>query len=678
MNQQQHAWRRLAATAAGLLASLFGAAYAALLLAEFGVFRPWPCILFAAAAGLLAARWTSARFVPLSAKERTGWIAAAVLAAGSLALSLPPAEMLLGGWDPGVYLHAAAAVSERGSLQIPAPDVFALPESLRADLVVEIAGWRHPFPGMFPLPGGRLSPQFMHLYPSLLAVAHSFGGVWGALCANPLLNVAAILAAFAFASRLLGPRWGLLAAFLLAVNPAQVWQSRFGTAEILGQILLLAASSLLLDAERRPGGRAAAAVSGVLFGLAFFTRYDVVLFLVPLVLVLLLPPLSHERRRLLPFFLVPLAAVGLHAAWHMSVVAPCYRPLPGLVFPLLLAAAAAAAALAAAGRFFPSAAARLAAPRFLFAARAAFSAGFAALAFFFWSVRPRLASDGRVAQAAAALLDAAGHPEWLAALAGPDALNVHFLVAIFGAAGLLFAFAGVAALAWRISGRAAAAWLLASAAVLAILLANVFHDHFMMWVSRRFVPVAVPLLAIGLAAAAREAFSLLSRRSRPAAIALAASLAAAAILPVLPKTSAMASMRDWPGLVAWFRQLAQGIPPGAVVFCDQPGFAAPLRFLHGVRAHEIHGGLSACDFALRHRQDLLRIDGTPLLLTMRSQPLAHSAACIPLATFSLSSHTQRQPRRTVPDGVKPRGGIFFLLDPLQTEKMDNPHGAPPQ
>ena len=638
-----------------------GAAYASLILAEFNLFRLWPCLLAALAAGVLVARWTAQRQVPSTAPERTGWIAAAGFAAVSLALTLPPGEMLLGGWDPGVYLHTAAAIADHGSLQLPAQDIFALPEALRNDLIVEVAGWRHPFPGMFPLPNGCLSPQFMHLFPSLQAVAYALGGVWGALVVNPLLNVASILLLFGFSSRLLGPRWGTLAALLLAIHPAQVWQARFATAEILGQVLLLAGASLWIDAERHPGGRLPAVLAGFLLGLAFFTRYYTILFLVPLLLLFLARPSVREQRRKTGLFLGALAAVGLHAAWHMTRVAPCYRPLPGLVFPLLQASAALAGTLIAATRFFPSAFARLSAPPSQRILRLGLSLALAAFFLFAWYIRPRLAMDGRVAQAAATLFQAFGHPEWLPRLAGADAFNIQFLVALFGPFGLLLAFAGILVLVWRMPDHASTAWLLASCSVLVLLLTNVFHDHFMMWVSRRFIPVGIPLLVIGVTAATREAVALVRRRGRRPTLALAPLLLALVVLPLLPKTAAMASHRDWPGLEAWFRQLARQLPPDAIVFCDQPGFAAPLRFLHGVRAHEIHGGLSAGAFALRHRQALLELDGQPLLLSMRNLPPDALAVCRPLGSFPLVSHIQQQPRHAVPAGVKPRGGTFSLL-----------------
>jgi hypothetical protein len=49
----------------------------------------------------------------------------------------------------------------------------------------------------------------------------------------------------------------------------------------------------------------------------------------------------------------------------------------------------------------------------------------------------------------------------------------------------------------------------------------------------------------------------------------------------------MAREREWPGLIAWYEQAERAIPAGAYVYSDQPGFAAPLRYLSGRRAYEL-------------------------------------------------------------------------------------------
>ncbi len=653
----------------GGFAAMVSAAYSALLLAELGLFHWIPCVLAAFVVGLASARIAYRRIPSDGRIETAGWFAAILIALGSLTLTLPSGEMLLGGWDPGVYLHTAAAIANHGSLQIPADDIAQLPSELRPDLVVEIAGWKHPFPGMFPLPNGRLSPQFMHLYPSLMAMAYSIGGVPAALLLNPLLNVVAVWLLFWLASKILGSPWGLAAALLLALNPAQVWQAKFGTAEILGQILLLAGAGLLIQSFRPPRHRLFTVLSGILFGLAFFTRYDAILFIAPLILLVIVLNLSRENHHSISDFLIPLAAIGLHAAWHMTRVAPCYRPLPGLVFPLLALVLSLGGAAWLLGTFFPR---RPFARRILWI-RWILIVGLLGVALFVMYIRPRLEVDGQIHQLAETLLGTIGQPQWLSRLAGPNAFNGDYLVAIFGPVGLLLAFAGVLVLIARTHERGIAVWLLASIAVMVLLSVNVFHDHFMMWVSRRFIPVVVPLLVIGIVAASQELYRVFSLRLRPLAILLSLAALAIPLLLVAPNTLAMASTRDWPGLANWLQQMANQIPPNSILFCDQPGFAAPLRFLHGIEAHEIHGGLTGEEFVLRHRDVLANRNAQALVLTMHQFSTNSNGVRTPIFQTSLSSHIQEQPRRSIPRGTKNRGGTFWLYSLHLQEKMDNPH-----
>ncbi len=655
-------WNRASALAVGIFAAVIAAAYVALTLAQVGMFRLWACLLAAAGVGALAAVIVFRRHAPPGGFGRIGWVAALAIALGSMAMTMPPSEAILGGWDPGVYVHTAAAIARQGSLQIRADDIARLPGELKPGLTREIAGWRHPFLGMFPLPNGRLSPQFMHLYPALMAVGYALAGVWGALLVNPVLNVFAILAMYAFASKILGPKWALAAALLLALNPAQVWQAKFSTAEILSQLLLLTGFGVFIDFMRRDDAILAAAVSGALLGLAFFTRYDAILVLVPLLLILIGLRHQPEDRRSLCAFLLAMAFFGLHAWAHMKFVAPCYRPLPGLVFPLLLLALFCGVALlilaqCPCGRAWIAWLTRNA--KWL---RVGFTLGLVGLVAFVWYVRPRLAIEGRVWHLCMTFLDAIGLPRLVNSLAGAQAFNIEYLTAIFGVAGLLLAFAGVGVLIWRVPDQGAAAWLVVATATMALLLINVFHDHFMMWVSRRFVPVVIPLLVIGMAAAAKEIHKQVHRYRRSLAVPLSVGVLALVTVMSLPKTVAMASIRDWPGLHAWLSELTSLIPADAVVFCDQPGFAAPLRFVYGVEAHEVYGGLTGSQVVYDHRANLGASSKRMHILSMRDQPAFPEIELRAQGRMTLMSHILVQPSRTIPMRTQRRAGRFVLYE----------------
>jgi hypothetical protein len=530
---------------------------------------------------------------------------------------------------------------------------------------------------MFLLPNGRLSPQFMHLFPCLLAMGYSVAGVWGALFVNPILGAIAVLAMYRFSSLLIGWRWAIAATVLMAVNPAQVWQSKFATAELLAQVLLLAGSSLVLDSPRRRHSSLFAALAGFMFGLSFLARYDIAIFLAPFFLLLVfLKSATPERRSVLAFVLT-LAAMGIHAWLHMSFVAPCYHPLPGVVLPLLVACALTGTAVFAwaptvRGRWMMT----TMSARYADLARICLSLGVVIFAIFAWYVRPRLTVDGRVLKIVGAVLDALGRRDVLGALSGADAFNAQILTSIFGEWGALLACGGLLALIWRVRDRAAVAWLVASLTTTVVLVTCVFHDHFMMWVSRRYIPVVVPLLAIGVATAAKEAYGLLFRRSRVVAAAISAGLVTSVVAVGIHNTAAMSAARDWPGLHAWCRDTARRIPREALVFCDQPGFAAALRFVYGVNAYEIRRGLDCVGFFERHREHLDGLRVPVLALTMRQPRTSGAVSLVKLGTTVLVSSIQDQPPLGVPTRSRRRGGVFAMYRPnwIETTQRD---GSPP-
>ncbi|MEX2607382.1 MAG: hypothetical protein WD708_08555, partial [Kiritimatiellia bacterium] len=161
---------------------------------------------------------------------------------------MPPGETIPGGWDPSVYVQTAAQISQQGGLLFDHPDVAAQPPHLQEILFRDVHGIPEPFGGMR-LFEGKVTPQFYHLYPSLMALVISLtGSVRAALWVNPLLNGVSILLMYRFASCWTGHRrWGALAALLMLLLPLQIWQAKFSTAEMLAQVLILSGTGSLLQ-----------------------------------------------------------------------------------------------------------------------------------------------------------------------------------------------------------------------------------------------------------------------------------------------------------------------------------------------------------------------------------------------------------------------------------------------
>jgi hypothetical protein len=213
---------------------------------------------------------------------------------------------------------------------------------------------------------------------------------------------------------------------------------------------------------------------------------------------------------------------------------------------------------------------------------------------------------------------------------------------------------------WRTRDRGTAIWMLSAMATMMLLVTNVFHDPFMMWVSRRFVPVVVPLLTIGMVACAKEIHRRVQFWRPPLAIALSVGVLAGAAVLSLPKTLGMAAARDWPGLCAWYGKLARAVPANTIILCDQPGFAAPLRFLYGIDAHEVYGGIDCAAFIRENTAGMRSLGKAIWILSMREQTATPGIGLRRVTSKPLSSQILAHARHTIPTGCRKRGGPFAL------------------
>lgn len=642
---------------------MVGTTWSALLLADFGHFTSRGAIL--SGIPFAVALWIWGEKLTLNKRDSPGsfWLGplVLVLSIGSLFLTIPPSEMILGGWDPGVYLHTGAAVSEGGGIHIPSEDIFQHPREMQLELTQNVSGWEHPFPGMFPLKERYLTPQFMHLYPSLLAVAHSLAGIWGALCVNPLLNSVALVLTFWLSTRILGKKWAVVVVFLLLLNPAQLWQAKFSTAEMLTQVLFTGAFAFLFFGKEDPDVFSTI-ISGFLFGLAFLARYDAILVIVPLLL--WLAALSGDPGNRLRFFgvLAGLALPIAHGVFRMIWVAPFYRPLPGLVFPLLAGCVALICVLFFSGctRF----GARMAT---VVKQRAAFlriTLVLAFVSFAGWAayIRPRLRVEGRVSQTVNSLFPWLQSSGWNDVLSGPDAWNIFYLQALFGWFGLLLGLVGVLVLILKSKQSVEHLWMVSCLFPLVVLTTSLFHDHFMMWSSRRFVPVVVPFVCIAVTRAIRELHRFAATVHPRLGAGVSAGLVFVLLATLIPKSRMIVGTREWPGLVQWVEEVAGIIPGDTLVLCDQPGFAAPFRFLHGLHAHEVYRDVTATEVIERHKNHLDNMEQKVFVLSMREQPSKEGIRLREIGSKPLVSHIFEQPRHRIPTQTRGRGGPFVLWE----------------
>lgn len=582
-----------------------------------------------------------------------------IFAVGAVLWILPPDQMLLGGWDPGVYLHTGASLADSGSLRLDGSDFAGLSPSGLRSVSRNLHGIPEPFTGMRLLEEGSLSPQFFHGYPSLLAVAFGLAGLQGMLLVNPILYGLSLLVLFVLVRTSGGRAAAWLAVLWLALTPAQVWQAAFPTAELLTQVFLLFGAAALLRLKQTSKPTVLALFAGWAFGMAWITRYDTILLLMPLNLLYILLLTGRKLPRGSAWFLAPQILCGIQIAFHIAWVAPHYHPLPRLVWTgvgLCLAAGATGCIWA---RWNPWRG-RSPWPSF-----ATWGHGIIAVTFFLfwlgiWYIRPRLDMSGTVQSLFSPILTL-GRGAVGQFLTDPNAWNGIRLESMYGVVLLLMGGSCVAGLLFRVRRDPARLILWSASAAWAVLLVQAFNDPFMMWITRRWIPVGIPLAAVagglGLAAVA-EIAALRSGLPRSFFLGAAACLIG---VTLFPRSQFLAQESNWPGLTEWVESVDRELPPEAVLLCDQPGFAAPFRFLHQRSAFAVNRKEGKWPSAVDEVRSRAQANHRPTyILTMNALPDALKTQTEEVRSFPLRSHVLAQPSVRLPHTTTGRSGTFQL------------------
>ncbi|MCU0494957.1 MAG: hypothetical protein MUD01_25500, partial [Chloroflexaceae bacterium] len=302
----------------------------------------------------------------------------------ALLLVSRPFETVLGARDAGVYANTGFALARTGSIFQPDALVADMGQAaLSDDGTVRGAGeqgltnflgvqerdrylaTRLRAAGFFVNEGeaasGVVVPQFLHLFPAWIGLLTAVGGLPFGLVAPGLLGLLGAWSVGMLGRRLVGPTVGLLALLFLALNGAQIWFSRYSTAETAAQFLTFAGLYFFAKWQQHPRTenrepRTSAAVGAVgvvgavdttrqpanpptrqnqygswfyplLCGLAIgqiaLTRIDFFL-LLPVVLFLGYSLITRRWTWGHTAVTVGLAAMLLHAALHIIFVARAY------------------------------------------------------------------------------------------------------------------------------------------------------------------------------------------------------------------------------------------------------------------------------------------------------------------------------------------------------------------
>jgi len=405
--------------------------------------------------------------------------------------------------DGGSYATTARWIARDGSLSVhPRVGPFAQDSTLKFDSFA-----------VYQMRDGSLQLQFAHMLPVILAEAYAIKGNAGLFHAPEVLGGIALLAFFVLAWRLFRrPLFALSAMLALAFLLPQVSFSRDSYSEIPSQILLFTTMWLLVTPRLLPRPRVAFVAGLMLGGLVAF-RIDAVVYFIGMPVVLAVAFLRAgglPRRReittsiaaftagVIPGFLLGWIDVARHSGGYYGDLSSQIHQLrlgvfAAIVFSVILVVVW--PRLAGAVREWP------------WHAIANGTAVFVGLAgLFAWFVRPRVQHMHGVYEGLVAGLQAAEHVAvdptrnyyersmvWMAWYLGPLTLAA----AILGAA-LLVRYL----LLGRMSRAIATLLVLAPGSALYLYKANAFSDH--VWVTRRFLVSAFPLLillAVGLAAA---------------------------------------------------------------------------------------------------------------------------------------------------------------------------------
>lgn len=259
------------------LSALLGFALTGMPLAMLGVFHPVPVAAGTLAlGGVLFVRWSRAAPAdrsPASPALRRVLALLAIFVLAATAVNLRySSQHLLTERDPGVYVNVGWWLADTGGLLVDTDrEAFAGADDVSFSAGGFYEGYRE---------DGRLYPQFLHLFPALLAVGAWIGDAWLLVRMNALVGGAALVVIFAFAARMMRPWFALGATIALAVNLTQVHFSRDAYTEILTQIFVFGGLWMLWDARHRLSVDRGM-IAGLLLGGAVMTRIDALVFLVP-------------------------------------------------------------------------------------------------------------------------------------------------------------------------------------------------------------------------------------------------------------------------------------------------------------------------------------------------------------------------------------------------------------
>ena len=324
-----------------LLSGLAVNAWAALILAEWGVFSLplLSLILWGGSGAIVVWGYKYGRihhpFHSLT-WNKPATIGLLLLLGLALYLSPKPFEYVVGGRDHGIYVNTGVYIARHGRILVQDDTMAAVPPDSRAALIKpDVFVYRAGFPGPWS-EGQRLSgltirdtdagifaPHAFHLYPALIAIFFAAGGIYLALMTTTFLALLGGLGVYFVAYRLFNQWVGLVALFLLIVSVTQMWFTKYPAAEIMIQAFFwggLYVSLVMLETKNRY----TAVLAGFLLGLLHLTKLDTVFIPISLAIFFLHLWYSGRFHKNYWYFTGTYILLSLHALLHAFFISTIY------------------------------------------------------------------------------------------------------------------------------------------------------------------------------------------------------------------------------------------------------------------------------------------------------------------------------------------------------------------
>ena len=637
-------------------------AWLSLFLAQKGWFRVSiiiPATIFSLAISFLLFRSICKVRTANSDRERNFPVILTVLIILCGLLYLRPHEYVEGGWDPGVYVNTAVNVARTGSLTVRDGVLHLLSPSERSLFYHVRHGMAQKYGGFSVTDEdeGIIQPRFYHLYPSLSAIPAAFWGAKGVFYVNPILAIGSVIGVFLLGRALLSPTAGLIAAAIFALDPVQVWFSRFPTSEITTQFFLIAGTIALLShlACRHSGY---AFVSGICFGAALLTKFSTVLILPPALIIAFLCRKGKMFQRKDMILLLTLCFFISHLAWqalhsnriYFMRVYISLRPFIHRQLPFIgLAALVVAVTMRLWYSRFRKESIR--SEKACLMLKTITVLGLLTIAFYGYFIRPRV-----------------GH--------GFDSANLVELGWFVTPLGLIIGLWGANLSIFKLRSEKVFPLALFAASCILFLYRKVLYPIYP-WAIRRHVAMVIPGLALYSGVALTEMQYYLSSRwgkSRARRIIVALPIIVVALLLCLKISNAhlLLTSTDYKGMTDSVSEIAKELPEGLFI-CEGSWLATPLAYIHGKETLQVSDLTpDKCRRLEKVFLKFLNRGETIWYIPLREKPIGEMIDFLPAQSFKIATSVLDRAKRAVPSQMRPFEPevTIYRMDKAGEKKFD--------